>query len=79
MYNDDMRINRTLRKIMIDEDVGQNLIAARIRRTKATVSNFMAESSNPTIATIEAIANAMDHDLRIQFIRRRDGKIIDCD
>lgn len=79
MYNDDMRINRTLKKIMIDEDVGQNLIAARIRRTKATVSNFMRDGVNPTIGTVEAIANALGHDIRVQFIRRRDGKVIDCE
>lgn len=79
MYNDDMKINRTLKKIMIDENTGLHQMALRSKRSRQTISDTLNTSTNPTISTIEAIANALNHDIRVQFIRRRDGKIIDCD
>lgn len=78
-YNDDLRINRTLQKIMIDRHVKNNDLAAQISKSKQVVSNQLNRQVNLTIDTIDTIADALGYDVKLIFVDRKTGKEIDCD
>lgn len=78
-YNDDLKINRTLKKIMIDKDTSVSDIADKLGRSKQAVSNQLKRQINLTVAAIDAVADVLNCDLRITFVDRDTGKEIDCD
>lgn len=78
-YNDDLKINRTIRKIMIDKDIGVSQIADKTGRSKQSVSTQLKNQSNLTVATIDAMADALGCKLHIAFIDQGTNTQYDCD
>lgn len=79
MYNDDLKINRTIQKIMIDENKKVNDISANIGKSKQMISNTLNTQQNITINTLDSFAAALGYDIKIQFVKRETGKIVNCE
>lgn len=78
-YNDDLKINRTLQKIMIDKNIKSSQIADKLEKSRQVLSKQLTKQSNLTIDTIFDIADALSLDVKLSFIDRETGKVIEVE
>lgn len=77
-YNDNLRINKTLKKIMIDKNIKAGQIAAATGKSNQSISNLLNNQVNLTINTISEIADALGCDVCLSFVDRETGNKTEC-
>ena len=74
-YNNDLRVNKLIRKIMIDRDMSMTQIGAKIGMTQQGVSRQL-NNRNVNIDQMCGLADSVDCDVQINFIDRNTGNIM---
>lgn len=77
-YNDNLRINKALKKRMIDKNIKAGQVAAATRKSNQSISNLLNNQANLTINTISEIADALGCDVCMSFVDRETGEKIEC-
>ena len=72
-----MEVSKTLRKMMIDKDVKQIIIADNLGIAKQNFSNQL-KADNFRMNDIIKIADILGYDTKLQFTDRDSGKTIDA-
>ena len=67
-------ISKYIKHIIIEKDMKQAEIADKMQTTRSNLASCISRGSKMTITTLESIADAMDCDVEIRFIDRKDGK-----
>ena len=73
IYNNNLKdIMKLIEHVKIDNDISNNDIANKMRKSKQTVSNLLnCKQTNITLDTLEKLCNAVNCDLIID-IKKRD-------
>ena len=75
-----MDISKTIRKILIDKDMTQGQLIAKLGLTsKQSASYFFNKNDYFITKDIERVADILGFEVKLQFIDRQTGKVIECD
>ena len=78
MYNTENKINKALKIAMIQHNITNNDLAARLEKSKQATSNLLKQD-NYTLDTLYNLLNALDYKLKLTFIDNQDGKHIEIE
>ena len=69
MRGDNMDIIKEIKKIMIDEDINISDLAEKLNTSQPNLSKKF-KRNNPTVKDLEDIADALNRELEIKFIKK---------
>ena len=78
MYNNDNKINKALKIAMIQHNISNNDLAARLKKSKQATSNLLKQD-NYTLDTLYNLLNALGYKLKITFMDSENKNHIDID
>ena len=77
MQGSKTQVSKALKKLMIDKEVTQVEVAARLEKEKQNLNNKL-RNNNFRISEIEEIADILGYDIKLQFTDRYTGKVVDA-
>lgn len=78
MYNTENKINKALKIAMIQHNISNNDLAARLGKSKQATSNLLKQD-NYTLDTLSNLLNALGYKLRLTFIDTEGNNNINID
>ena len=78
MYNTENKINKALKIAMIQHNISNNDLAARLEKSKQATSNLLKQD-NYTLDTLNNLLNALGYKLKLTFIDSEGNNNIDID
>lgn len=73
MYNKDNKLNKALKIAMIQHNINNNELSAKLQKSKQATSNLLKQD-NYTLDTLENLLDALEYDLKIVFVDRSESK-----
>lgn len=67
MYNTENKINKALKIAMIQHNINNNDLAARLEKSKQATSNLLKQD-NYTLDTLDNLLNALGYKLKLTFV-----------
>ncbi len=77
MYNDDFKINKMIKKIMIDKDITMAQVAKKRNVSRQTISEQLSKP-RMSIDMLCQLANSVGCNIQISCIDQRTGDILDA-
>ena len=73
-----MKLEKTIKKMLIDKDLKQIVLAEKLELSK---ENFHAQlrRDNYRISEVVKIADILGYDVKLRFIDRENGEVIEVD
>ena len=78
MYNTENKINKALKIAMIQHNINNNDLAARLEKSKQATSNLLKQD-NYTLDTLNNLLNALGYKLKLTFIDSEGNNNIDIE
>lgn len=78
MYNTENKINKALKIAMIQHNISNNDLAARLEKSKQATSNLLKQD-NYTLDTLNNLLNALGYKLKLTFIDSEGNNNIDIE
>ena len=78
MYNTENKINKALKIAMIQHNINNNELAARLEKSKQATSNLLKQD-NYTLDTLYNLLHALGYKLKLTFIDTENKNNIDID
>ena len=78
MYNTENKINKALKIAMIQHNINNNELAARLEKSKQATSNLLKQD-NYTLDTLDNLLHALGYKLKLTFIDTENKNNIDID
>ena len=78
MYNTENKINKALKIAMIQHNISNNELAARLGKSKQATSNLLKQD-NYTLDTLNNLLNALGYKLKLTFIDSEANNNIDIE
>lgn len=76
LYNEDLRINKMIRKIMIDRDVSMTQVGTKMGMTQQGISRQL-NHRNVNIDQLCKLANCLGCDIHISCVDQSTGEVLD--
>ena len=74
-----MNIKKGIYRMMLEQDKKQSDLGALLNKSSQNVSAYLRRDDLRIYNDICRIADALGYDVRLQFVDRKNGKVIDCD
>ena len=78
MYNTENKINKALKIAMIQHNITNNDLAARLEKSNRATSNLLKQD-NYTLDTLDNLLNALGYKLKLTFIDLEGNNNINID
>ena len=78
MYNTENKINKALKIAMIQHNINNNELAARLEKSKQATSNLLKQD-NYTLDTLDNLLHALGYKLKLTFIDTENKNNIDIE
>lgn len=78
MYNTENKINKALKIAMIQHNISNNDLAARLEKSKQATSNLLKQD-NYTLDTLNNLLNALGYKLKLTFVDSEGNNNIDIE
>ena len=78
MYNTENKINKALKIAMIQHNITNNDLAARLEKSKQATSNLLKQD-NYTLDTLDNLLHALGYKLKLTFIDIENKNNIDIE
>lgn len=78
MYNTENKINKALKIAMIQHNISNNDLAARLEKSKQATSNLLKQD-NYTLDTLHNLLNALGYKLKLTFVDLEGNNNIDIE
>lgn len=72
-------LKKGFKRLLLESDINQTQLGEKLNMTKANVSRLLNKDDFRIYGDIERIADVLNYDVKISFIDRETGKVIDCD
>ncbi len=74
-----MNVKKGIQRLLTERGITQGKLGSMLGKTKANTSRYMQRDDFRLTSDICKIADVLGYDVRLQFVDRETGRIIDCD
>ena len=74
-----MNVKKGIYRMLLEQNKKQSDLGALLNKSSQNVSAYLRRDDLRINNDICRIADALGYDVRLQFVDRKSGKVIDCD
>ena len=74
-----MNVKKGIYRMLLEQNKKQSDLGALLNKSSQNVSAYLRRDDLRINNDICRIADALGYDVRLQFVDRKNGKVIDCD